>query len=79
MPLTYLVFQDVISEEVAKCRANAQPAILNQREFAALAKKIPNNDILDQEELSVGKQYLPLWTLSVTCVCSRYVSNCGQK
>ena len=54
VPLSYLRFQEVISEEVIQYRTNGQPAILNQKEFAALAQRIPNNDILDLEELSVG-------------------------
>ena len=55
VPQSYIAFQEVISAEVGVYRTNGQPAILNQREFAALANKIPNNDILDLEELSVGE------------------------
>ena len=49
------MLQEVISEEVFQYWTNNQPAILNQKEFAALAQRIPNNDILDLEELSVGE------------------------
>ena len=43
------------------CQAKEIPPVLNQKEFVALAERIPNNDmvdpnrdLIDPEELSVG-------------------------
>ena len=54
VPSSYVAFQKRISEEVIKCRENDIPPVLSQKEFAALAEGIENNDILDPEELSLG-------------------------
>ena len=55
VPSSYVALQRRISEEVVKCHENEIPPVLNQKEFAALAESIENNDILDPEELSLGK------------------------
>ena len=61
VPASYVALQRIISEEVKNCQAKDIPPVLNQKEFAALAERIPNNDIVDStrdlvdpEELSVG-------------------------
>ena len=36
-------------------RAKEDPPVLNQKEFAALAESLDDNDIADPEELSLGE------------------------
>ncbi len=55
VPSSYVSLQQVIAEEVKECQQKEIPPVLNQREFAALADKIPESDISDPEELSLGK------------------------
>jgi len=54
VPSSYVALQKRIAEEVLKCREKVIPPVLSQKEFAALADTIENNDILDPEELSLG-------------------------
>eukprot|EP00731_Ephydatia_muelleri_P016582 Em0009g1006a len=65
VPASYVALQKVISEEVKNCQAKEIPPVLNQKEFVALAERIPNNDmvdpnrdLIDPEELSVAAQFL---------------------
>lgn len=55
VPSCYVALQDKIAEEVERCRVKKIPPVLSQKEFAALAASIENNDIFDPEELSLGK------------------------
>eukprot|EP00731_Ephydatia_muelleri_P005646 Em0002g1822a len=58
VPASYIELQKRIAEEVCKCTKEQKPPVLNQKEFAALAKTIPNSDLLDPEELSLAAQFL---------------------
>lgn len=49
-----MALQKKVSEEVMRCQEKEIPPVLNQKEFAALAESIENNDISDPEELSLG-------------------------
>lgn len=60
VPSSYVSLQKKVAEEVSKCREREIPPVLNQKEFAALAESIENNDISDPEELSLGKHWLLL-------------------
>ena len=42
-------------KEVTTRRADGTPPVLSQHEFAALADRVPDSDIYDPEELSVGR------------------------
>ncbi len=55
VPSSYVALQKRVSEEVLRCREKEIPPVLSQKEFAALAESTENNDILDPEELSLGK------------------------
>ena len=54
VPASYVSLQKLIAEKVEACAEREIPPVLNQKEFAALADKIPESDILDPEELSLG-------------------------
>lgn len=56
MPASYSALQQQVTEEVQLCREKEIPPVLNQKEFAALADSIPDGDILDPEELSLGRR-----------------------
>ena len=62
VPASYVELQKRIAEEVCKCTKEQKPPVLNQEEFAALAKTIPNSDLLDPDKLYLGE------CVSV-CVC----------
>lgn len=55
VPSSYVALQKKVAEEVSRCREKEIPPVLNQKEFAALAESIENNDITDPEELSLGE------------------------
>ena len=55
VPASYVALQKAIAEEVRDCQLKETPPVLNQKEFAALADSIPDSDIIDPEELSVGR------------------------
>ena len=67
VPASYIELQKKIAEEVLKCTREQRPPVLNQKEFAALAKTIPNSDLLDPEELSLGVRAC---ACVCTCVCA---------
>lgn len=50
-----MALQKVIADEVQKCNSEKRPPILNQEAFASLASSIPNSDIVDPEDLSIGR------------------------
>ena len=54
VPASYVALQKLIAEKVQECLEKEIPPVLNQKEFAALADKIPDSDIADPEELSLG-------------------------
>lgn len=58
VPASYVSLQKLIAEKVEACAEREIPPVLNQKEFAALADKIPESDILDPEELSLAAQFL---------------------
>jgi len=47
--------QQAVLNEVDRLRREEQPPVLNEEEFTALARSDPKNDILDPEELQLGK------------------------
>lgn len=55
VPSSYVSLQQVIAEEVRTCQEKEIPPVLNQKEFATLADRIPESDISDPEELSLGR------------------------
>ena len=82
VPASYIKLQEKIAQEVEKCARDQKPPVLNQKEFAALAKSIPNCDIVDPEELSLGEcvQCVCMWNQKSyhwVSVCSLYV--CGTR
>ena len=54
VPASYIGLHRVIEEEVAKRRLESTPPVLTQQEFTKLTDKIPENDILDDEDLALG-------------------------
>ena len=60
VPASYVHLQKLISEEVHRCQKRGAPPVLSQKEFAALADHIPDSDISDPEELSLGMELLLL-------------------
>lgn len=54
VPASYINLQKVIAEEVRNCQVKETPPVLSQKEFAALADRMPDSDISDPEELSLG-------------------------
>lgn len=54
VPASYIGLHRVIEEEVAKRRLESTPPVLTQQEFTKLTDKIPDNDILDDEDLALG-------------------------
>lgn len=60
MPSSYVALQKKISVEVHRYRDRGRPPVLNQKEFAALAASLEENDIYDPEELSIGEAYSSL-------------------
>lgn len=55
VPASYVALQRLIASEVKICQTKEIPPVLNQKEFAALADFIPDSDISDPEELSLGE------------------------
>ena len=51
----YYTTSGLIASEVKICQTKEIPPVLNQKEFAALADFIPDSDISDPEELSLGE------------------------
>jgi len=60
-----VALQKLIAEEVKVCQMKGIPPVLNQKEFAALADLIPESDISDPEELSLGE-----WLREMHCTWS---------
>ena len=55
--------------EVAQRRESGVPPVLTQEEFTRLTDKIPENDILDDEDLALGTyECLVLYTLCSICM-----------
>lgn len=54
MPASYINLQKLITEEVRSCQQKGIPPVLSQKEFASLTDRIPDSDIADPEELSLG-------------------------
>lgn len=54
MPASYINLQKLITEEVRSCQQKGIPPVLSQKEFASLTDRIPESDIADPEELSLG-------------------------
>ena len=50
--------QQAVLNEVERLRKEEQPPVLNEEDFAVLARSDPKNDILDPEELQLGKSGL---------------------
>ena len=66
VPSSYVSLQHLIAEEVKVCQQKEIPPVLNQKEFASLADKIPEGDISDPEELSLGRSCDPLLMKSLS-------------
>ena len=49
-----MALQKEVAEEVKNCLFKDIPPVLNQKEFTALAERIPKSDICDPEEVSLG-------------------------
>jgi serine/threonine protein kinase len=58
VPSSYLGLQKVLEAEVAQRRESGVPPVLTQQEFTKLTDKIPENDILDDEDLALAAQFL---------------------
>jgi leucine-rich repeat kinase 1 len=58
VPASYINLQRLIAEEVRSCQEKGIPPVLSQKEFAALADRMPDSDISDPEELSLAAQFL---------------------
>ena len=56
VPASYINLQRLIAEEVRSCQQKETPPVLSQKEFAALADRMPDSDISDPEELSLGME-----------------------
>ena len=69
MPQSYTDLQQAVIQEAERRRSTGEPPILLEHEILQLAKSSPQNDILDTEELTLGKCTLlsPLLG-NVTCV-----------
>ena len=59
VPASYINLQRLIAEEVRSCQEKGVPPVLSQKEFAALADRMPDSDISDPEELSLGEDLPP--------------------
>ena len=55
VPSSYVSLQQAVLSECERLRREDQPPVLNEEEFAALAKSDPKSDILDAEELQLGE------------------------
>ena len=54
VPASYIGLHKEIGEEVARRQQEGLPPVLTQEEFTKLTDRIPENDILDNEDLSLG-------------------------
>ena len=69
MPQSYTDLQQSVIQEAERRRSTGEPPILLEHEILQLAKSSPQNDILDTEELTLGKcTLLSLLLGNVTCV-----------
>ena len=68
VPASYINLQRLISEEVRSCHEKGIPPVLSQKEFAALADRMPDSDISDPEELSLGEKTCPPFLSSLSSV-----------
>lgn len=53
--MSYLKLQENVMKEAEQRRKDNKPPILNEDEMLELAKQDPNNDILERDELILGK------------------------
>jgi len=58
VPSSYVSLQQAVLNEVERLRKEDQPPVLNEEEFAALARSDPKSDIHDAEELQLGESYM---------------------
>lgn len=55
MPQSYIDLQQAVIQEAERRRSAGEPPILLEDEILQLAKSSPQNDILDTEELTLGR------------------------
>lgn len=55
MPQSYIDLQQAVIQEAERRRSSGEPPILLEDEILQLAKSSPQNDILDTEELTLGR------------------------
>lgn len=55
MPQSYIDLQQAVIQEAERRRTTGEPPILLEEEILQLAKSSPQNDILDTEELTLGR------------------------
>lgn len=55
MPQSYIDLQQAVIQEAERRRSTGEPPILLEDEILQLAKSSPQNDILDTEELTLGR------------------------
>lgn len=58
VPSSYVSLQQAVLGECERLRKEDQPPVLNEEEFAILAKSDPKSDIHDAEELQLGKSFI---------------------
>lgn len=55
VPQSYIDLQQAVIQEAERRRSTGEPPILLEDEILQLAKCSPQNDILDTEELTLGR------------------------
>lgn len=55
VPSSYVSLQQAVQNECERLRKLELPPVLDEEEFAALAKSDPKSDIHDAEELQLGE------------------------
>ncbi|XP_028406855.1 leucine-rich repeat serine/threonine-protein kinase 1-like [Dendronephthya gigantea] len=58
IPISYLKLQETVMKEAENRMKENKPPILNEYEMLELAKKDPNNDILERDELILAARFL---------------------
>ena len=76
VPSSYLWLQKVLEGEVAQRRESGVPPVLTQEEFTRLTDKIPENDILDDEDLALGAYECVICTYLWGAVCQKNQQKC---
>ena len=82
VPSSYVSLQQAVLNECERLRREDQPPVLNEEEFAALAKSDPKSDILDAEELQLGEHIVVIScepsipNMGINNMCTHHMTCC---